>query len=87
VARDICGAPLRAFWPFAYDKISQKAVRKEQPFEVAACWNGAVVIDAEPLLFSDNSTTTTSSNLSTRGWKSVDEGSSVLRSVDQQLTE
>ena len=65
------------FGPFAYDKISQEAVRKEQPFEVAACWNGAVVIDAKPLLFPDNSTITSPSNVAARGWKSVDDGPSV----------
>ena len=87
MARDICGAPLRAFWPFAYDKLTQEAVQKEQPFEVAACWNGAVVIDAKPLLFPDNSTIAIPSNLTARGWKSVDDGLSVLRSNDHELIE
>jgi hypothetical protein len=51
--------------------------RLPRTFEVAACWNGAVVIDAKPLLLPDNSTIPSPSNVSARGWKSVDDGLSV----------
>ncbi len=43
VTRDICCCtPLRTFWPYAKDKASVSRVKDERPFNVAACWNGAL---------------------------------------------
>lgn len=47
VARDICGTPLRPFWPYVKDPPTISRVRREQVFEVGACWNGIVAFPAE----------------------------------------
>ena len=77
VARDICGTPFRAFWPFAADKPSQQAIRDERPFPVSVCWNGAVVFNAAPFLYTAKNSTLPStqetSRLDKRGWKMIDD--------------
>jgi hypothetical protein len=50
VARDVCGTPMRAFWPYVEDKVSIVRLVQEQPFEVGTCWNGAVAFKLEPYL-------------------------------------
>lgn len=81
VARDVCGTPFRAFWPYVADPPSQLAIRNQEPFEVSSCWNGAVVFDAKPFLYAHNTSSSTDVSyppagsdlgLSKRGWKMVD---------------
>jgi hypothetical protein len=81
VARDVCGTPFRAFWPYVADSPSQLAIRNQEPFEVSSCWNGAVVFDAKPFLYAHNTSSSTDVSypptgsdlgLSKRGWKMVD---------------
>lgn len=81
----MCGTPLRAFWPFAKDKPTQRAIRDEKPFEVATCWNGAVVFDAKPVLFASN-TTGAPSRISPRGWKAVDDREYTRLFIQLRLT-
>ncbi|WVF66089.1 hypothetical protein IAT40_000828 [Kwoniella sp. CBS 6097] len=50
-ARDICGTPLRVFWPYVKDSVTVKQIRKEEPFRVSSCWNGAVALKAAPFLY------------------------------------
>lgn len=51
MARDLCGTPFRAMWPYTNDAESISAIRREAPFEVSTCWNGAVVLNARPFLY------------------------------------
>ena len=72
-ARDVCGTPLRAFWPYVKDEASVALLRKEEPFPVAACWNGAVVFPTGPFLYNpDFGHHEGGRTLSARGWKMVD---------------
>ncbi|KAK4687636.1 alpha-1,3-mannosyltransferase, partial [Tremellales sp. Uapishka_1] len=73
VARDVCGTPLRPFWPYVKDEYSVAMLRQGVPFKVAACWNGIVAFPAGPYLYHDN--TETFKHLGTRGWKMVDNPS------------
>ncbi|CAD6571957.1 MAG: hypothetical protein CYPHOPRED_004671 [Cyphobasidiales sp. Tagirdzhanova-0007] len=75
VARDVCGVPLRAFWPYVKDKPSQARLKQDLPFEVAACWNGAVAMSAELFLWNQNA----SSSVNKRGWRMMDDGSFILQ--------
>ncbi|OCF45148.1 hypothetical protein I317_00950 [Kwoniella heveanensis CBS 569] len=50
-ARDICGTPLRVFWPYVKDSVTIDKIRKEEPFRVSSCWNGAVALKAAPFLY------------------------------------
>lgn len=80
VARDICGTPFRAFWPYVKDEASVKRVKEEEPFEVAACWNGAVAFPAGPYLYRP-----TDDHYSAQGWKMVDDGMTV-RCIPADMT-
>lgn len=73
VARDLCGTPLRPFWPFVKDRASQMMVRREAPFPVSSCWNGAVVFDAAPVRYHPTATGVISKKPRRRGWKMVDD--------------
>lgn len=42
---------MRTAWPYVRDSISRQAVQNQTPFPVATCWNGAVVLKAEPFLY------------------------------------
>lgn len=78
VARDICGTPMRPFWPYAKDKATIQLLKKEVPFKVAACWNGAVVFPSEPYLWRESDTPPLAEGvdfsplLGKRGWKMID---------------
>jgi len=74
VARDVCGTPLRPFWPFVKDQATMSRVRDQKPFEVSSCWNGAVVFPAKPYIYSPPTPPTppTTTNLRRRGWKMID---------------
>jgi hypothetical protein len=58
VARDICGTPLRPFWPYVKDPPTIARVRQEQVFEVGACWNGIVAFPAELVAWPGDALTT-----------------------------
>ncbi|WWD22595.1 hypothetical protein CI109_107088 [Kwoniella shandongensis] len=47
VARDVCGTPMRAFWPFVKDELSVQRIMEEKPLEVATCWNGVVAFPSD----------------------------------------
>ncbi|KAJ7602550.1 hypothetical protein DFH06DRAFT_1397258 [Mycena polygramma] len=48
MARDSCGECARWICPlFSHDPVSVARLRREEPVEVAACWNGAAVYDAD----------------------------------------
>ncbi|WWC85998.1 uncharacterized protein L201_000869 [Kwoniella dendrophila CBS 6074] len=83
VARDICGTPMRAFWPFVKDSLSIKQLKAEEPIQVTACWNGASVLDAKPFLYQEPEERAVYSpsafemlddplSLRKRGWRMVD---------------
>lgn len=66
---------MRAFWPYVKDDRSVARVRAEEPVDVAACWNGAVVFKADLHLYRPSSTLEQDSrqrHLRKRGWKMVD---------------
>ncbi|WVQ62475.1 uncharacterized protein L199_000615 [Kwoniella botswanensis] len=84
-SRDICGTPLRPFWPYVKDETTIDRLRKEEPFEVSSCWNGAVVFKAGPFLYTpqeevrvdeaemiDLEQSHDGRHLAKRGWKMVD---------------
>lgn len=79
VARDICGAPMRSFWPYVKDPESIKVIKAEKPIEVGACWNGAVAFPAEPHIRkiappvdSSDGEPQKRARLSPRGWRMMD---------------
>ena len=57
------------------DKPSQARLKQDLPFEVAACWNGAVAMSAELFLWNQNA----SSSVNKRGWRMMDDGSFILQ--------
>ncbi|KAJ7054598.1 capsular associated protein [Mycena amicta] len=47
VIRDSCGQRTKEIWPyFALDPVSVDSLRREEPIEVATCWNGVAAFDA-----------------------------------------
>lgn len=76
VGRDICGLPMRTSWPYVKTARSIDAVRAEQPFEVASCWNGAVAMAAKPYLYQPATHALAhASKLRRRGWRMMDNES------------
>nr|XP_019048948.1 hypothetical protein I302_02728 [Kwoniella bestiolae CBS 10118]OCF27878.1 hypothetical protein I302_02728 [Kwoniella bestiolae CBS 10118] len=79
VARDVCGTPLRPFWPYVKDGESIERIRKGEPIRVSACWNGVTVLNARPFLFHDSGDLDGSipavGGLEKRGWRMIDNSS------------
>ncbi|KAJ6259690.1 hypothetical protein Dda_5328 [Drechslerella dactyloides] len=50
VLRDSCGRSTSGFWPFFLDAEDRDAVRRGGVLNVGTCWNGIVVLDADPFL-------------------------------------
>ncbi|KAJ7227009.1 capsular associated protein [Mycena pura] len=47
VIRDSCGQRTKEIWPyFSLDPVAVEALRREDPIEVATCWNGVAAFDA-----------------------------------------
>ncbi|KAJ7493591.1 capsular associated protein [Mycena latifolia] len=47
VIRDSCGERTKEIWPyFSSDPVAVESLRREEPVEVATCWNGVAVFDA-----------------------------------------
>ncbi|KAF7343885.1 Aminotran-5 domain-containing protein [Mycena venus] len=47
VIRDSCGQRTKEIWPyFSFDNVAVDSLRREEPVEVATCWNGVAVFDA-----------------------------------------
>lgn len=69
VARDVCGTPLRAFWPYVKEGQGAQRVKAEKPVEVAACWNGAIAMPAKPYIRQH-----AAPQLTARGWRMMDNG-------------
>ncbi|TXT04902.1 hypothetical protein VHUM_03985 [Vanrija humicola] len=59
VARDVCGTPMRTFWPYVKDSVSVARLRKNVPIQVSACWNGMVAFPAAPYLYKPATSTAT----------------------------
>lgn len=82
VTRDVCGSPMRSFWPYAKDRQSVDRIKAEMPFEVAACWNGAVAFPAGPHVWKevgmggndDKKKSDAPPHMSPRGWRMMDNG-------------
>lgn len=77
VARDICGTPMRVFWPYVKDPVSIERLRDNKPFEVSACWNGMVAFPAGPYMYrpsAEEQQATHDTRHAKRGWKMVDNG-------------
>ncbi|BEI92256.1 uncharacterized protein CcaverHIS019_0410760 [Cutaneotrichosporon cavernicola] len=72
VARDVCGAPFRIFWPYVKDEPTIRRIRNNRPFEVSACWNGIVAFPARAYLYQPTTEEKASSRLYKRGWKMID---------------
>jgi hypothetical protein len=78
VARDTCGTPFRAFWPYAKDRPTIKLIQKEKVFPVASCWNGAVAVPSGDYLWRPEpgsgglDDSGLGMGLKKRGWKMVD---------------
>lgn len=66
---------MRVFWPYVKDPVSVERLRENQPFEVAACWNGMAAFPAAPYLYRPT-VDEASNGLRKRGWKMVDNGES-----------
>jgi hypothetical protein len=48
VIRDSCGERTKEIWPyFSFDSVAVESLRREEPVEVATCWNGVAVFDAD----------------------------------------
>ncbi|KAJ7108060.1 capsular associated protein [Mycena crocata] len=48
VIRDSCGERTKEIWPyFSFDSHAVDSLRREEPVEVATCWNGVAVFDAD----------------------------------------
>ncbi|WWC66738.1 uncharacterized protein I206_100643 [Kwoniella pini CBS 10737] len=80
-SRDICGTPLRPFWPYIKDPVTIEKLEEEEPFEVSSCWNGAVVFKSGPFLYKppteemiepENPALEGEYQMIKRGWKMVD---------------
>ncbi|WVR03663.1 hypothetical protein IAU60_000658 [Kwoniella sp. DSM 27419] len=74
-ARDTCGTPLRVFWPYVQDPVSIEKLKREEPFEVTSCWNGAAAFKAEPFLYKPDKepgVSTPEPTIMQRGWRMVD---------------
>ena len=69
---------MRAFWPFTRDPVTVDLLKREQPYPVAACWNGVVAFKAEPYLYGSANAVESSQNLSKRGWKMIDNCASMF---------
>ncbi|EWC47692.1 hypothetical protein DRE_02892 [Drechslerella stenobrocha 248] len=50
VLRDSCGRSTSGFWPFFMDSGDRDAVIRGDVLKVGTCWNGIVVLDADPFL-------------------------------------
>ena len=80
---------MRPFWPYAKDKATIQLLKKEVPFKVAACWNGAVVFPSEPYLWRESDTPPLAEGvdfsplLGKRGWKMIDLRTPILTSLKQ----
>ncbi|KAK9813069.1 hypothetical protein WJX72_008387 [[Myrmecia] bisecta] len=48
VARDAIGRRFNTEWPYVNDQPSQQRMRAGMPFPVKCCWNGILVLDAQP---------------------------------------
>ncbi|KAK7055575.1 capsular associated protein [Favolaschia claudopus] len=46
VIRDSCGQRTKEIWPYFSDPVAIDTLRREEPIEVATCWNGVAVFDA-----------------------------------------
>ncbi|KAJ6578654.1 capsular associated protein [Mycena vulgaris] len=47
VIRDSCGERTKEIWPyFSFDSVAVDSLRREEPVQVATCWNGVAVFDA-----------------------------------------
>ncbi|KAJ7447311.1 capsular associated protein [Mycena galericulata] len=47
VIRDSCGERTKEIWPyFSFDTAAVDSLRREEPVEVATCWNGVAAFDA-----------------------------------------
>ncbi|KAJ7607574.1 capsular associated protein [Roridomyces roridus] len=48
VIRDSCGQRTKEIWPyFSFDDAAVESLRREEPVEVATCWNGVAAFDAQ----------------------------------------
>jgi hypothetical protein len=83
VARDVCGTPMRAFWPYVKDEVSIARLEREMPFEVATCWNGAVAFRLAPYLYRPEREQ--ASTMGKRGWKMIDDSKSIQACVERLL--
>lgn len=64
---------MRPLWPYVTDKVAIEALKKEQPFEVAACWNGVAAFPAKPYLWKPGQSPQASlPHLDKRGWRMMD---------------
>eukprot|EP01125_Pyxidicula_operculata_P000556 TRINITY_DN10563_c0_g1_i1.p1 TRINITY_DN10563_c0_g1~~TRINITY_DN10563_c0_g1_i1.p1 ORF type:complete len:347 (-),score=25.36 TRINITY_DN10563_c0_g1_i1:368-1408(-) len=54
VTRDLSGSSLRGYYPYFEDNVAQQQVRSGKPVRVFSCWNGVVVMKAEPLMDREN---------------------------------
>jgi len=50
VTRDLNGDRFHNHYPYVRHLPSQQLLRRGEPFEVISCWNGAIVMDAQPFL-------------------------------------
>lgn len=44
------GNHLSGFHPFVRDLIAQRALQREEPFQLYTCWNGMVAMPAHPFI-------------------------------------
>lgn len=73
VARDVCGNPMRIAWPYVKDPVSTRQLARQEPFEVAACWNGVVAFPSAPYLYVEPAAKARPDvERGKRGWKMVD---------------
>ncbi|KAH7921251.1 glycosyltransferase family 69 protein [Leucogyrophana mollusca] len=50
VLRDRLGKLTSSVWPYFFDEVDHRAMQIEAPVPVFACWNGIIVVRADPLL-------------------------------------
>ncbi|KAF7307980.1 Capsular associated protein [Mycena kentingensis (nom. inval.)] len=86
VIRDSCGRRTKEIWPyFSTDPVAVESLRRDEPIEVAACWNGIAAFDARWFLPSDGSSIPAGPALAFRAFMPCVESECFMISYDMHL--
>ncbi|KAJ7271233.1 capsular associated protein [Mycena rebaudengoi] len=89
VIRDSCGLRTKEIWPyFSHDDVAVENLRRDEPVEVATCWNGVAAFEADwflPPLHPPSPSTPAPAPLKFRGDTACPESECFLISYDMHL--